>query len=635
MAHECFEDQEIADILNEGFISIKVDREERPDIDSIYMAACNILTGSGGWPLSIFMTPDKQPFFVGTYFPKISKWQKPGFIDIAKNIRKIWNENRELIHESAKGVISKIQLELQPDYNPEINDSSMRISYDQFFDTFDEEYGGFGPAPKFPLVHNLTFLMRYWKHNKADKALKMVEKTFQSIINGGMYDHVGGGIHRYATDKEWTMPHFEKMLYDQALLVTGLCDIYQITKNIEYKKAINGTLSYVMKKLTSPEGGFYSAEDADTEGVEGKFYLWNFHELTENLGAETLFYANIYNVFENGNYHDPICGNHHGCNLLFRKKSLAAIAEDHGLDRDELIAKLDSMNQKLYSARENRVKPFLDDKILTDWNGLMIGSYSRAATVLGDDIYLKSAIGAADFIIDNMYDSKRGILYHRYRDGDRDILGTIDDYSFLISGLLELYEACFDTKYIRIAIELQKILNNKFWDEERGGYFFADKDAIDLVVRKKEYYDGALPSGNSMTFCNLLKLWKITGDDDYSNRAMLLHDCFSSYVKQFPSGYTQYLCGLDFLTGNVKEIVVLGNVSENPAQSMLNEIRSRYIPNKIILNRNPKHPDIDSFANFTSVFTSRDDESLVFVCENYNCNKPCTNNEEVAYLLDE
>ncbi|MEN3037834.1 MAG: thioredoxin domain-containing protein, partial [Candidatus Kryptonium sp.] len=456
MEKESFEDEEVAKILNENFVSIKVDREERPDIDSVYMSVCQAMTGHGGWPLTIIMTPDKKPFFAGTYIPKHSRFGRIGLIDLLQRVSHLWKENKEKLLSLADEITTDLkQAFSQSIVNDTIDESVLSLAYDQLKSQFDPEYGGFGKAPKFPIPHNLMFLLRYWRKTGNPKALEMVEQTLNSMYLGGIYDHIGFGFHRYSTDRYWLLPHFEKMLYDQALLLIAYLETYQATQNQKYARICNEISSYVLRNLTNPNGGFFSAEDADSEGEEGKFYLWEFNELKEILNQEEFnFVVGKFNIQIDGNYYDEVRKSKTGKNIFYLTEHLS----------NENITKWETIRQKLFKYREQRIHPLKDDKILTDWNGLMICAFARAYSVLRNENYLNIAKNSADFILKNLL--KDGKLLHRFRDGEAKINAYLDDYAFLIWGLIELYEASFETKYLRNAIVLTEKMIQLFWDDE-------------------------------------------------------------------------------------------------------------------------------------------------------------------------
>ena len=519
MEHESFEDTEVARLMNEAFVSIKVDREERPDLDHVYMTVCQMMTGAGGWPLNVILTPDRKPFFAGTYFPKESRFGRLGMMDLAPRIEELWRTQREQVLQSA----SKIMLALRqvPDSSPgqvpgkDVLDSA----YQQLAERFDPVQGGFSQAPKFPTPHNMLFLLRYWKRTGETRALEMVEKTLQAMRLGGIYDHVGFGFHRYSTDAEWLVPHFEKMLYDQAMLAMAYTEAYQATGKSEYAKTAQEIFAYVLRDMTAPNGGFYSAEDADSEGVEGKFYVWNLEDIDRVLeSGEADLVKRVFNAKLSGNFEEEATGRLTGSNILHQKSSLSEVASELKLSREELEERLQEARKKLFAAREKRIHPHKDDKILTDWNGLMIAALSKGAQAFDQPKYADAARKAADFIFKTMRDPS-GRLLHRFRDGEAALHAHVDDYSFLIWGLLELYEASFDVHYLQSALTLNDDFMAHFWDAGGGGLYFTADDAEELLLRKKEIYDGATPSGNSVAALNLLRLARITANADLEQRA--------------------------------------------------------------------------------------------------------------------
>ena len=496
MAHESFEDSYVGNLMNETFVSIKVDREERPDIDKIYMTVCQLMTGSGGWPLTIIMTPDKKPFFAGTYFPKESRFGRIGLVDLVKRVKDLWMNERKQLVESSEKITFALQDASAESPGSSLTEKVLNKSYSQLLERYDKINGGFGTAPKFPTPHNLLFLLRYWKRTGDDEALKMVENTLGSMRMGGIYDHIGFGFHRYSTDPNWLVPHFEKMLYDQALLTLAYLEAYQATGKEEYANTAKEVLTYVQRDMVSTEWAFFSAEDADSEGVEGKFYVWSKAEIEEILGIEDAkIFAKLYNVDANGNFLEEATREKTGKNIVHLSSQLL----------DTYSTDIELLRKKLFEARDNRIRPHKDDKILTDWNGLMIAAFSKAGYILNEPKYIQIAEKAVKFILNQMKNSE-GRLLHRYRNCGADILAFIDDYAFLIWGLINLYEASFETSYLKTAITLMEEQLKLFWDSSIGAFFFTAEDAESLLTRQKETYDGAIPSGNSVAMLNLLRL---------------------------------------------------------------------------------------------------------------------------------
>jgi uncharacterized protein YyaL (SSP411 family) len=635
MEHESFEDAEVAKLMNDAWVSIKVDREERPDLDHIYMSVCQMLTGGGGWPLNVLLTPEGKPFFAGTYFPRESRLGRIGMLELAPRIKDLWRTKRSEVVQSASKIL--FALKQIPDSSP--GDApgveTLDMAYEQLSQRFDKHLGGFGQAPKFPTPHNMLFLLRYWKRTGKKHALDMVEKTLDSMRRGGIYDHVGFGFHRYATDAHWLTPHFEKMLYDQALIAMTYTEAYQATGKPEYAKTAQEIFTYVLRDMTAPEGGFYSGEDADSEGVEGKFYVWTYDELTNALGAEDVhLMATVFNFQREGNYHDEATGHLTGANIPHLDRSLEEPARALGIAPDALEKRLEAAREKLFEARKRRVHPHKDDKVLTDWNGLMIAALAKGAQVFDRVDYADAAGNAADFILRVLSDPY-GRLLHRFRDGESGLAAHVDDYAFFIWGLLELYEATFEVRWLREALRLNQDLVERFWDNASGGFYFTSHDAEQILVRKKEVYDGATPSGNSVAALNLLRLGRITGDADLERKADQVARAFSGNIAQFPSAYTQMLCALEFAFGPSYEVTIAGVFAAPDTREMLKRLRRRFLPNKVVLFR-PAHeesPEISEVSDFTKDLVSLNRHATAYVCLNYHCQSPTTEPAKMLELL--
>jgi len=632
MGKESFEDAEVAALMNQAFVSIKVDREERPDIDHVYMTVCQMMTGGGGWPLTIVMTPDKKPFFAATYIPKESRFGRPGMVELIPGIREVWTTRHKDVLDSAENLTSALQSIEKEKPGERIDSGVFDKAFEELRQRFDKTYGGFSGAPKFPTPHNFFFLLRYWRREESQEALKMVEKTLQEIRWGGIFDQIGFGFHRYSTDREWLVPHFEKMLYDQAMLALAYLETYQATGNTLYADTAKEIFTYVLRDLRSPEGGFYSAEDADSEGVEGKFYIWTEKELRELLSPEKAdLIVRVFNVEKNGNFREAASGKSVGANILFTGKSFADIASEMKLPEDELKKKIRSARAKLFEVRERRVRPHKDDKILTDWNGLMIAALARGAQVLGDRAYADAAEKALEFILERMR-KPDGRLLHRFRDSEASIAAHLDDYAFLVWGLIETYEATFDAQYLTTALELNKDMIRHFWDERGGGLYFTSDDAENLIVRKKEVSDGALPSGNAVAMLNLLRLSRYTGDADLEDRAFRIQKAFSEQVRQFTSGYTQFLSAVDFGLSASHDVVISGSLG---AKEMLHALRSRFSPNQVLLFRpsGEQGAGIDAVAAFAKNYGSLDGKATAYVCSGRSCKDPTTEVKDLLALL--
>lgn len=610
MEKESFEDEEVAKLMNEAFVSIKVDREERPDIDGIYMSVCQMLTGSGGWPLTIVMTPDKKPFFAGTYFPKLNRYGRAGMMELIPKLTELWKSKYDDIIKSAEEITHVLINSSKFSGDEILSSEILDRAFNELSRRFDPKKGGFGKSPKFPTPHNLTFLLRYWKKNKNEQALFMVEKTLQEMYLGGIYDHVGYGFHRYSTDSNWLVPHFEKMLYDQALLAIAYTEAYQATKKELYKNTAKEILEYVRRDMRSKKGGFYSAEDADSEGEEGKFYLWTVDEVRDILKDDADLFLEIFNCESEGNWIDPMHGGKVVTNILHLQTTFDESRSKKNLNTGALEIKIALAQKQLFEAREKRVHPHKDDKILADWNGLMISAFAKAAQVFDEKKYIEIAKSAVKFILKNMT-LPNGRSLHRYRNGKADVAGNLDDYSFFIAALLDLYETTFEVEYLNKALELQNDLIKYFWDEQDGGFFFTANDSEKLLVRQKEIYDGAIPSGNSFAILNLVRLHGFTGRTEFEDKASQMIKTFSQIIKTSPSAYTQFLSGLDFYIGPSKEILLVGN-DDAKVKKFLRILREVFIPSKVIIYK--KDGMEDSLSKVAAVY----------VCENFSCKLPIT-----------
>ena len=512
MEHESFEDQEVARLMNETFVSIKVDREERPDIDSIYMTVCQMITGSGGWPLTIIMAPDKKPFFAGTYFPKRSIYGRIGLVDLTLRVRELWENNRSELLQSAKGIAVHLHERPSVSGGEQPGVKMLDAAYTRLEALFDHKYAGFGNAPKFPTPHTLRFLLRYWKDTGTPSALQMVEQTLHNMRYGGIYDQIGFGFHRYSTDSEWRVPQFEKMLYDQALISMAYVEAYQATGDVFYRKVVGEIFTYVFNDMKSEDGAFYSAEDADSEGVEGKYYLFSKKEIEEILDADdALFSIEVFGITEDGNYLVEGTGSKNGFNILHLDESEDKLAQRLGLTQEQFEVNLEKVRTVLLEHRNQRIHPLRDDKILTDWNGLMIAAMAKAAKAFDEPLYAEAAQHCLSFVLENMRDNK-GRLLHRYWNGHAGVNAYLDDYAFLIWGVFELYQYSFDPNLLNLMLDLQNDLIIRFWDGNNSGFFMTSNDAEELLARSKEIYDGAIPSGNSVAFQDLMRLSALTGD---------------------------------------------------------------------------------------------------------------------------
>ncbi|MCL5774173.1 MAG: thioredoxin domain-containing protein [Firmicutes bacterium] len=633
MEKESFENEEVAGLMNDAFVSIKVDREERPDLDSVYMKVCQVMTGGGGWPLNVIITPDKKPFFASTYIPRENRFGRLGMMDLIPGIKELWKLRRGEAEKFADEFISSLKEELSEKTGAELSENILHNAYGQLLRMFDEKHGGFGRAVKFPLPHNLTFLLRYWKRTGEKKALQMVEKTLSEMRRGGVYDHIGFGFHRYSVDTEWLVPHFEKMLYDQALLAIAYIEAYQAVKKEEYAKTVQEVFYYVLRDMKSTEGGFYSGEDADSEGEEGKFYLWSEEEIKSLLSEEDAsLIKKVFNVEAEGNFVDEATGEKKKRNILHLKKNLSELADNFKMTEAEIQNRIESARDKLFAAREKRIHPDKDDKILTDWNGLMIAALARGAQVFEREEYLKAAKAAADFILSKMRDSKGGLL-HRYREGEFAIPAFLDDYAFLTWGLLEIYETSFEVHYLKSAIELNDFLLKHFRDAENGGFYLTSDEAESFLIRNKDVYDGAIPSGNSVSMMNLIRMGRITGNPEFEKNAVSIGQAFSKSISQAPASHTQLLSAFEFALGPSSEVVIAGDSNSEDTKAMLKALRSEYIPDKIVILRPGEEelPEIVSLAEYTKELVIINGETTAYVCRNFKCNLPTT---EVGRLME-
>ncbi|HRP92984.1 MAG TPA: thioredoxin domain-containing protein [Ignavibacteriaceae bacterium] len=634
MERESFEDEEVAQLMNDTFVSIKVDREERPDIDGIYMSVCQMMTGSGGWPLTVVMTPDKKPFFAGTYFPKHNRFNRIGMMELIPKLKSVWINQKDEVLKSADEIAASLSKQSFISDKVEIDDTILDKAYEELLKRYDETHGGFGSAPKFPSPHNLIFLLRYWKRKTEPKALEMVEKTLTEMRRGGIYDHIGFGFARYSTDQQWLVPHFEKMLYDQAMLVMAYIETYLATKNQFYKNTAEEILEYVLRDMTHPEGGFYSAEDADSEGEEGKFYLWGTDELRNVLDKdEYSFVIKVFNASDNGNWTDESKGIMTGTNILHLKKSSKALAEEFNISEELFSKKLDSIRKKLFDYRKKRIHPHKDDKILTDWNGLMISAFAKAAQAFNNKRYADAAEESYSFIQKYLMDND-GKLIHRFRDGESGLPAHIDDYAFIINALIDLYETTFEIKFLKQAVELNKILLKDFWDQYNGGFYFTSSTSEKLITRQKDVYDGAIPSGNSIALLNLIKLSRFTSDINFENTAAELVKYFSGYISRSPSAFCMFMCGLDLLFSPSTEIVIVSEQKDNLTIKAIELIRNIYNPNKVVvLKSDNNHKDFAALLSFTKDMNMKENNTTFYVCRDYKCNQPVNTIEELEKLL--
>lgn len=633
MERESFSDPEVAAAVNATFIAIKVDREERPDIDGIYMTVCQAMTGSGGWPLTIFMTPEQKPFFAGTYFPKRSSFRRIGFLELTKKIHELWRTRRgELLAVAAHNLAVLKEAE-EKGGDGRLSPAILDRGFTQLVEAYDERYGGFGFAPKFPTPHHLLFLLRYWHRTGEEKALSMVRHTLTAMRYGGIYDQLGSGFHRYATDDRWRVPHFEKMLYDQALLLLAYLEAYQVTGEVLFRQTAEAVYTYLTTVMRDPSGGFYSAEDADSEGVEGKFYLWSWAEVVRVLNPEEgRLVAAYYNLEADGNCRGLELPD--GANILYITTELTAVARRLGINPEQAEALLASAQAKLLAYRQQRVPPLKDQKILTDWNGLLLAALAKGGQVLQAKEWVQTAEAAARFLLTVMRRPDGG-LWHRYYQGETGIPGFLEDYAFLIWGLLELYGATLKTSYLAVALELNAFLRRHFFDSAHGGYFQTADNAEQVLVRQKELYDGAVPSGNSVMLLNLLRLARLTGDLSLQEEAERNSVFFGDRVGRVPVNYTLFLSALDLAFGPGREIVIAGQRGEEMTERMLALIQTTYQPRTIYLFRpaGEEDPILTKLAPFTKELTAPAGKTTAYVCRNHQCSLPTSDWDQYRRLV--
>ncbi len=598
MERESFENDVIAGLLNRHFVSIKVDREERPDIDRVYMAFVQATTGSGGWPMSVFLTPERKPFFGGTYFPPQTRWGHPGFAEVLERVAEAWRLDRSAIIDSSGDVLDQLRAHTEAlpavtGAKPVVLDSGF-YSFRRIFDTKD---GGFGGAPKFPRIAVHNFLMRYWARTQNVEALEMVFATLNAMAHGGIRDQLGGGFHRYAVDGRWFVPHFEKMLYDQAQIAVSYLEAFQVSSDAYYAEVARGVLDYVLRSMTDRDGGFYSAEDADsvidpaepqTKG-EGAYYIWTQAEIEAALGqAAAQWFCYAYGIEEHGNVRDDPHAEFAGKNILWEAHTADETAAHFEKPSEDIRASLEASRRSLIEARGARVRPGLDDKVLTSWNGLMISAFAKGAQVLEESRYLQAAQNGANFLLARMWDADRGVLARRYREGDVAVDGFLDDYAFFAQGLLDLYETDFDARWLDAAIRLTDQMLARFEDRERGGFFSTAAGCGDLILRMKDDYDGAEPSGNSIAALNLLRLERITGRAEYRAAAERTFQAFASRMVDAAIGVPQMLAAYEFAVDGAKEIVIAGSSAARLLRPTCTRSSAAFCPTKSFCSPAPK-----------------------------------------------
>jgi uncharacterized protein YyaL (SSP411 family) len=616
MERESFENEEIAELMNKHFINIKVDREERPDLDAVYMTALQMMVGGGGWPLTVFLTPDGAPFYCGTYFPPEDRFGMPGFRRVLANVAQAYREKRDLILNDTIAIVSELRKSNLQVAKGELDHGILDAASSRITDGFDSVNGGFGQAPKFPPSMTLSFLMRSYQRTGNPQFLEIVDLTLVKMACGGIYDQIGGGFHRYSVDAQWLVPHFEKMLYDNALLSRAYLDAFLLTGNNFYRRITEEILEYVMREMTSPEGGFYSSQDADSDGKEGAFFVWQAEEIEKILGREDGgLFCSYYGVTPEGNFE--------GKSILHMPKPMSVAAKLNNVPESRLFEVILRGRNMLFAAREKRIKPGRDEKILTAWNGLMLRSFAEAANSLEREEYARTAVRNAEFVISRLLHD--GKLLRSYKDGRARFNAYLDDYACMIDGLLSVYEATFDTRWMTHARELAESMTLRFWDGEKSGFYYTSEDHEALIHRPKEFFDGATPSSNAVAAYALLRLWQYTGDDKWQFYANTILQNMSKLMSQHPSSFAHFLCCLDFYLSPPKEIALAGD--PRSSKELLRAIYGIYLPNKVVACG--MSDDLFLLKNKPQIAG----QPTAYVCENFTCKLPITEPGKLASVL--
>jgi uncharacterized protein len=625
MEHESFENERIAALMNEKFINIKVDREERPDVDQIYMNAVQMMTGHGGWPMTVFLTPEGIPFYGGTYYPPEDRHNMPGFPRVLLGVADAYSKRPDEVAETASSLLSELQrMGLTRESSAVLTVELLDTAERKIAGSYDAAYGGFGAAPKFPAAMNIEFLLRQYHRTGRSQTLEMIENSCRKMAEGGLYDQLGGGFHRYSTDARWLVPHFEKMLYDNALLSRLYLHVYQQTKDEFYRRIAEETLDYVIREMTDERGGFYSTQDADSEGHEGKFFVWTVDEVKSVLGEKdgALFCA-YYDVTEAGNFE--------GKNILNISRSIGEVAGTAGLSRDEVQEVLNRGRRELFRVREGRVKPARDEKILTAWNGLMLASFAEAAAILDREDYRDVAERNAHFVLENL--RRDGLLLRTHKDNQSKLNAYLEDYAFYAEGLVMLYQATGNLRWLEEAIDITERMVEEFWDGEDGGFFYTGKSHEELIVRSKDYLDNATPSGNSVAAEVLLYLASLTANDDYSRKAVTIFRIVHEPLKRYASAFGRLLGALDFYLSTPKEIAIIGELSHAETLELRREVWTPYLPNKIVAQSDAKATRAAEIVPLLRDRSMIDGLSTAYVCEHYTCQRPVTEPIELARQL--
>ncbi len=626
MEKESFEDEEVAALLNANFICIKVDREEHPEVDHLYMTVCQAMTGSGGWPLTIVMTPDKKPFFAGTYFPKTGRGNRPGLMELLPALADAWVNRQDKIQSTTESIQSYLMEQVEAS-DSELPKDILERTYRQLAQDFDPRNGGFGTAPKFPSAQNLLFLMRYAYDVQDSVALQMVKKTLTALRNGGIYDQVGLGFHRYSTDAHWLVPHFEKMLYDQAMLLMTYAEAYQLTGIPLYAQTSREIITYLTREMQSPLGGFYSAEDADSEGSEGKFYLWTLSEVKHILGKDADWVIDYYGMSEQGNFSEmgrPAQGE----NILYVAVDPESFARARGWTLSALNDRLVEIRNRLYTVRNQRIHPLRDTKILTDWNGLTVAALAQAGMALQSPEIIALADRTFQFIWTQCRDPQ-GKLFKRWIDGSAGLPAHLDDYAFMIWGGLNLYKATGNPDYLQTSLTLAQIAVEDFWDPDHGGFYLGDDASSDVPVRLKTAYDGAIPSGNSVMALVLNQLSHLTGDMEWARKADRTLQVFADDITRIPRGFAGMLLSLYYDRPSSREIVLVREQSTPESDQAFSRLRSVYLPNSVIIEKSQPVSAADNVLSWLADYTPSNHQPTYYVCRNFACNQPTTSLQTV------
>jgi len=624
MERESFENEEIAALMNENFINIKVDREERPDLDEIYMSAVQMLTGRGGWPMTVFLTPEGKPFFGGTYFPPEDRHGMPGFPRVLNTVVQAYRERPQDVQKSVDQILAVLSrlTEIKESEQPFSHDAIQKAA-EQLSPAYDPDYGGFGQAPKFPNVGVFELFLRSYRFSKEQRYLEMVTYTLTQMAEGGIYDHLGGGFHRYSVDEKWLVPHFEKMLYDNAQLTRIYIDAFRITQNPLFKRVVEETVAYLLREMLHPEGGFYSTQDADSEGEEGRFFVWEYEEILKVLGEEAgEIFCRIYDASEMGNFE--------GKNILHPVLQPEQAAKFFHKDVQEVKRLIAEAKAKLFQERERRVKPFRDEKILTSWNGLMLSGLAEAYKVIGEKRYREAAEKNVEFVFTRMF--REGYLLHTYKDGQAKLYGYLDDYAFLAAALLDLYEATYDRSLLERSVQLTETMIREFWDERDGGFFYTGKSHEQLISQTKPAFDGSVPSGNAIATQNLLRLYHYTGKEDYLGKAEKILRLYYDAMAQQSFGFAHMLQALDFYLEKPKEIVLMARKADPASLNLLKRIHSLYLPNKTVQVIEPGE-SLKTDSPLLSGKTQLNDKPTAYVCHQFTCSPPVMEWEELKALL--